>query len=317
MGNGKKYRILCIDGGGIRGIIPCILLRRLEEVFGAGQLLSRVDLFAGTSTGAIIAAALACGEPVERLEYLYQHRGREVFSSTLGRRTLGLWGCRKARYHHSGLKRQLREIFGSRKLGDLEPKLLITAFDLDTEKWDRHRKSPVRSWRPKVFHNFDVQGGSDDRDVEIALAVAYSCSGPTYFPALDGYVDGGVFANSPTVCALAQCLDRRQQAPQRLEDLVLLSLGTGRNPRYIDQAADWGRCPWMRDLRIIHLLMEGSELAADYQCQQLLGERYHRLAPTLLERIEMDDVERLPQLIREAQAWNLTDTIDWIQREWL
>ncbi len=299
-----------------RGIIPCILLRRLIHKVGAENLLSRVDLFAGTSTGAIIAAALAAGEPVDQLERLYEYRGREIFRRPLRKRIMDPCGLFGARYEPSGLQRELHAVFGSKKLGELDRRLLITAFDLDAEKEhpDGRRE---RSWRPKVFHNFEIPGGSDDRHIEIAKAVAYSCAGPTYFPALDGYIDGGVFANSPTVCAVAQCLDRRLTERPRLEDIVMLSLGTGRNLRYLpDTHPDRGRVAWMRGLKIINLLLEGSELAADYQCTQFLGGHYHRLSVTLPEPIGMDEYERLPQLIHSAENTDLSGTVEWINQEW-
>jgi patatin-like phospholipase/acyl hydrolase len=313
----RKYRILCIDGGGIRGIIPCILLRRLSQEVGAENLLSRVDLFAGTSTGAIIAAGLAAGEPVDQLERLYKYRGRVIFRRSLGQRITNPFGFCRARYDSSALQRELHAVLGSKKLGDLSRRLLITAFDLDATKVEPTEGKEERSWRPKVFHNFEVLGGSDDRDIEIARAVACSCAGPTYFPAIDGYIDGGVFANSPTVCALAQCLDRRLPEPPRLEDIVMLSIGTGRNPRYLpDTHPDRGWADWVNQYRIRNLLLEGSGLAADYQCTQLLGCRYHRLSVTLDHPIEMDDVKRLPELIQIAEARKLDKTVEWLREKW-
>lgn len=308
-----RFRILCFDGGGIRGIIPAILLKRLEDELGGVRFYEHADLLAGTSTGAILALALASGIPVDRITALYSQQGPAIFRRRLFRRL----GLLRAKYDSAALEQALEDTFGGKTLGELQRGVLVTAFDLDAPQ----KYGMKRAWRPKVFHNFEVSGGSDDRDVRMACAAVYSCAAPTYFPSKDGFVDGGVFANNPAMCALAQCLDRRWTSRPALDDIVLLSFGTGLNLRHLPGLRlDWGVLQWICRNRILDLLLEGSMQAVDYHCRQLLGERYHRepRAPKDQEPewIALDDVSALPRLQQFAEGVNLHEAVAWIRSYW-
>ena len=189
--------------------------------------------------------------------------------------------------------------------------MLIAAFDLDNEA------ATDRTWKPKLFHNFP----GDDSDGE---ALAYrvgtaSAAAPTYFATYDGYIDGGVFATNPSMCALAQTQDPRIPPAERadLGDLRLLSLGTGRSLHHIEgKNHDWGYVQWIRPL--LDLMLDGVNGIAHYQCSQLLGDRYERVAPTLPpdRQIGMDDVGEIPFLVKFASELELTTTADWLRTHW-
>ncbi|MCS6803497.1 MAG: hypothetical protein NZ773_16360, partial [Dehalococcoidia bacterium] len=103
-----------------------------------------------------------------------------------------------------------------------------------------------------------------------------------------------------------------------LDSVALLSLGTGRNLEYLrGRRHDWGFAQWARPL--ISLMLDGTVGIADYQCRQLLGERYHRLAPAFPPglRIGMDEIRRLPELGRFAEALPIDDTLAWLRRWWV
>ena len=111
-----------------------------------------------------------------------------------------------------------------------------------------------------------------ERVVDVALRTS---AAPTYFPAYQGYVDGGVVANNPSMAAVAQALDGRA-AGRPLTDLVLLSIGAGTEPKFIKgRKVDWGWGQWARPL--ISMMISGVMGVADFQCRQLLGDRYFRL----------------------------------------
>jgi patatin-like phospholipase/acyl hydrolase len=298
------YRILALDGGGIRGLLTAVLLERLElEVPG---FLERVDLFAGTSTGGILALALAAGRSPSDMIALYRRRGRAVFAGPLLDRLGDLGGLRGARYDARPLARALGEVFGDARLADLPRRVLVPAFDLDNEG----AGGAPRHWKPKFFHNFPGPGGDGaERIVDVAMRTS---AAPTYFPSWQGYIDGGVVANNPAMAALAQALDRGTGG-RRLGEVRLLSLGTGTNPQYIrGERLDWGLVAWARP--ILDVMMDGMMGVADYQCARLLGARYHRLAPFLPRRIAMDDVGRLGALERLACAVDLAPTANWVRR---
>jgi patatin-like phospholipase/acyl hydrolase len=189
--------------------------------------------------------------------------------------------------------------------------VLITAFDLDNES----PKAEERTWKPKLFHNFP--GPSSDRGALAADVGLYTSAAPTYFPSVDGYIDGGVYASNPAMCALAQTQDARYRPTPSLNEVFLLSLGTGTSLQYIKgNYHDWGYAQWVKPL--INLMLDGTAGIADYQCSQILGDRYHRLAPVFPAgtTVPMDDIDKIPYLIEFAEALPINETVEWLRQVW-
>jgi len=304
-------RILSIDGGGVRGVIPIVLLQRLCREPGLEGCLERVDLAAGTSTGGIIALGVAAGLDLGTLRELYEQRAARVFKDNLFDDIRDLGKILGADYNVANLRRELDDVFGDMTLDQLAKRVLVTAFDLDNE-------SPVaRSWKPKLFHNYP---GADSDGAQLVAAVGtYTSAAPTYFQSADGFVDGGVFATNPSMCALAQTRDVRIPVEERTDpaDTRLLSLGTGRSLMHIDGATkDWGYLQWVRPL--ISIMLDGVNGIADYQCRQMLGDSYFRIGPTFPADVDiaMDDVDRVPWMIDFAENVDLTDAIAWMRENW-
>jgi patatin-like phospholipase/acyl hydrolase len=310
----SKYHILSLDGGGIRGVITVILMQRLLVETGLETWLDEVDLLAGTSTGGLLSLGIAKGLDLKVIRNLYESKGKIIFDDNWLDDLVDLATVVGAEYDNKNLKRELLKIFENDKLGDLERSVLITAFDLDNE----HPDSNKRSWKPKLFHNIPtIPGESNDADDLVYKVALYTAAAPTYFPVVDGYIDGGVYANNPSMCALAQTQDRRNQNTPPLSDVVLLSLGTGKSLNFIKRKQlDWGYAQWVKPL--ITLVMDGVGGIADYQCRQMLRSRYHRLAPVFPPgvSISMDDVERVPDMIEFAKQVDLSDTIAWMKVNW-
>jgi patatin-like phospholipase/acyl hydrolase len=304
-------RVISVDGGGIRGVFTAVVLERL--LLAVPKLLDKTDLYAGTSTGGIIALCLAAGKSPTEVRDLYAQNGPEIFDDSWLDDLKDLGGLSGAEYNNKNLKKFLQAEFGQGLLKDLGKRVLVSAFDLDNEEADPKK----REWKPKFFHNFK---GSDNDGNERVLDVAMRTSAaPTQFPSYQGYVDGGVVANNPSMAALGQLLDPRTSggAMADLDEIVLLSLGTGTPLQYIKgQDHDWGYAQWVKPL--IKLMLDGSVGIADYQCRQLLGDRYHRLAPKFPPDVAIgsDDVERIPDLVGLATALNLQPTLDWLGASW-
>ena len=124
----REFRILSIDGGGIRGIFPAAYLAGLEERYlGGCSVASCFDLITGTSTGGIIAVGLGAGLRASDLRDLYVERGREVFppAGALGRRAAWLSRLFRYRYSREALAQVLHEYLGDRTLGDSGSRLCI------------------------------------------------------------------------------------------------------------------------------------------------------------------------------------------------
>ncbi len=306
-----RYRILSLDGGGIRGLITAILLMRLEAERGLSGWLGRADLMAGTSTGGLIALSLAKGRSLEEILALYHDRAERIFDDSWLDNVKDLGTILGAQYRTDGLKHELRRLFGTSRLRDLRKRVLVTAFDLDNE----HPEPGRRRWKPKLFHNFP--GADSDGAMRAWQVGLYTCAAPTYFPTVDGYVDGGVFASNPSMCALAQSQDARIGRTAALEGVTLLSLGTGSSLIYVKGAKhDWGYAQWAQAL--LGVMFDGTIGIADYQCRQMLGARYHRLAPAFApdEAFPLDCVDRIPEMVAFAGKVDLTPAANWLRRYW-
>lgn len=219
--DGKPFRILSIDGGGIRGILPASILTKLEERYLPGKSAGDYfDLITGTSTGGIIALALSLGMTARTILDIYMQHGSEVFpafkSDPLKLRS-GLRFVRGLRYHTydaDKLQRQLERVFGTTLLGAAKRRLCIPTFDGFTEVnifKTPHHKDYQRDWREQM--------------VTAAMATA---AAPTYFPVYKDrgrfFADGGVWANNPVMIGLVDALACHQLQRRQVH---ILSLGSG------------------------------------------------------------------------------------------
>ena len=314
------YRILSIDGGGVRGLLVTVLLQRLAEESTRPNFLSQIDLFAGTSTGAIVALGLANGYSPEQGRRLYREKLPLIFADSLWDDLKDLGFAVGAKYSNKPLREVLAQEFGAtRTLNDLQKNVLISSFDLDDEG---KSVNGLRCWKPKFFHNYP--GEDSDGDEYIVDVALRSAAAPTMFPVFQGFVDGGVSANNPSMCAVAQALDPRAAA-QETKDIVLFSLGTGSRPSYLptsEDDQDWGWKQWAVrlnpspdqkvELPLLEMVIDGMVQIPDFQCQQILKSRYHRLQTILPEPIGLDDVGRLDRLVEIGYSVDLTETIAWI-----
>lgn len=306
------YRILSLDGGGCRAIIESTVLARLLEEYPC--LLNDVDLFAGASAGSILALCFAAGFSNSEASEFYQRDVKDVFKTSLIREFEELHGSIGAKYSNETLKAMLVKQFGDMRLRDLKRKVFVPAFQLDnmTTPEDNNPDSKLnRRWVPRFFHNLNDSVSLDELVVDIALR---SSAAPTYFPVYQGYVDGGVFANNPSLCAVTTAL----ASGIKLEDIVVLSLSTGKDGLYLSEKkvgeGDWGLVQWAP--KLTDLILDGGIEVTDFQCAQILGDRYMRVNPPLPKNMPLDCPQQMPQLVQLAQAIDLSPTQEWITKYW-
>jgi patatin-like phospholipase/acyl hydrolase len=302
-----KFHILSLDGGGIRGVLTARLLERIQEQLP--WFMDSIDMIAGTSTGGILALALAAGKTPLEVRKMYESMGNEVFQNgPFEIRELA--NLMSADYSNQPLRQAIGDVVKDKTLGDLKTKVMITTFDLDNEVSQPYHP---RTWKAKFFHNFpEPKKPSDDRSQKAIDVAIRTSAAPTFFPIYQGFVDGGVVANNPSMCAIAQAI-HEETGGQSLGNIAILSIGTGNFPHYMTETNEtWGLVQWAPHL--ISLMMEGSSGLADYQASQLLGKRYYRLNPILQKNIGLDQVKELDYLVDIANLEVLDPVIAWLKK---
>ncbi|HKH42325.1 MAG TPA: patatin-like phospholipase family protein [Solirubrobacterales bacterium] len=290
-----RFRVLSIDGGGIRGLIAARVIARLEELISAEageerRLADCFHMFAGTSTGGLLALGLTVPDPANPsrprlsgadLVELYETEGPRIFGDTL-HKLLSLGGWIAPKHPEKRLADVLRERFGDARLRDALRELIVTSYDM-TEPGPHFFKR----WRARE---------SADRDVDMVAVGLSTSAAPTYFPShgLGGraLVDGGLFAANPAVAAVVEALKRRDDEPRDLStgDLMLVSLGTGQHEtgHSQSQVRRWGRIGWIlprrQDPALIAAFLDGQSDAADHWAEILLNHEPGRAALDLPAR---------------------------------
>ncbi|HYW75158.1 MAG TPA: patatin-like phospholipase family protein [Gammaproteobacteria bacterium] len=308
-GASRTWRILSIDGGGVRGYYTALLIARLCEEHPGW--LDSVDLIAGTSTGAIIALALALEMKPADIAAIYARETDRIFTTTLVDKVLDAGGLIGPRYDVRRYAAILRQVFRDARLSDLKRKVMVPAFDLSDDNPDPAR----RRWKARLLHN--LSGPEAAPGLLVRKTALYSSAVPAVFATADGYIDGGAFAANPALCALTLSLDRTAvREPPQLDSIRLFSLGTGCSALHIEgERLQWGLSQWARPL--IGVMFDAGVGMVDYQCRQFLGGNYHRLNPWIDgKEIELDDAAALPELRAAAAAVKLDETLAWIDRSW-
>ncbi|EGC31943.1 hypothetical protein DICPUDRAFT_156147 [Dictyostelium purpureum] len=378
----SHFRILSLDGGGVRSIIECVLLKRIIEVYPT--FLDNIDLITGASAGGILSLCLATGKNVDEADAFFKTIVPEIFKKSWIHEISSLDSAIAPAYTNNKLKEVLIGQFGDIKLSDLPKKVLIPSFQLDnhstlapntpTTKNDNVKASdnknngecnseegecekkevekevlqesePVsakfepedmfcdddedfeviprhhggygpdheshRRWAPRFFHNLKNSRTADHLVVDVCLRTS---AAPTYFPIYQGFVDGGVYANNPSLCGVTSAIN----SGIKLDSIAVLSLSTGRDGKFVSPeqygSGEWGLAQWAPTL--IDMLLDSNVEISDFQCAQLLGQKYHRVDPLLTQNINLDQPKFIPLLEEIASKVDLTDTIEWIQNYW-
>jgi len=298
------FRVLSLDGGGVRAIIQTVILNRLVHIFP--DLLSEVQMFAGTSAGGIVAGALATGVTPDQMTHLWKQEVAKIFSQGYRHRMDTLDSAIGASYFSTELEHMLVKMIGERTLKEVKPKYLAPSFRLESSS-EQHNPR----WHPVIFHNFP---GSPTADTRLVDAILRTAAAPTYFPIREGFVDGGTFANNPAMVATTTALS----SGINIENISVFSISTGLNPRSISKnkigTGDWGLLEW--GPHIIDLLLDSTTQSIDYECKCLLKDKYYRLDPLIPFDVGLDDALAVPELMKVASEVDLSDAANWIEKSW-
>lgn len=292
--NEKSIKILSIDGGGIRGIIPAVILGEIQKRTGK-NLWQTFDLIAGTSTGGIIALGIgtACnnGGPYspDELLGLYMQNGGAIFQKTwlTPERALIL-----PKYSPNSLERTLEMFFKDTNFRSALTPLLISSYDLQSQL-------------PFFFKSHRI-AAEPEFDWQITSIARATSAAPTFFPPYHltrgdqdyALVDGGVFVNNPSMAAYAEgrCLY------PGAEKIIVVSVGTGDRQDQITYASakEWGLLGWAK--QIVPVLMDSVSEAVDYELKAILGSNYFRLQVPHLQEAEGDMDNVTPENLANLQS---------------
>ncbi len=251
----ERFQILSLDGGGIRGLFSAALLAFLEEDHGL-RIADHFDLIVGTSTGGIIALALGMGMRPREIVRFYVHKGPEIFAAD---RLSGFKRFFRSKYDSDGLESALKDCFGEKRLADSEKRLVIPSYNIGEDdvylfKTPHHerlkRDYKVPAWK-------------------VALATS---AAPTYFPSCQKLdyirlVDGGVWANNPTMVGIVEAISMLDVP---LSTIRVLSLGTTNTVKGRPKKLDWGGL-WQWRAEAVDVIMRGQSIGVFTQAQHLLG----------------------------------------------
>jgi patatin-like phospholipase/acyl hydrolase len=291
----KPFRILSIDGGGIRGVYPAHILRCIEERLQI-DLYESFDMIAGTSTGSIIAAGVATGVPAADIVEMYREHGAGIF-----KKRRFCWPGKKLRnmlqpmfgsiYDAQYLKRVLADVFQEKRLGEIAKPLLLPATDIGNGC-----VHVLKSGYSKEF--------TRDNNVLVKDALLASCSAPIYFDPhkLDHYLlaDGGLWANNP---ALAAVIDAKKRLSIAQADIRVLTLGAGHSKTMYgtDTSRKWGLITgWKHKEFISFILSLQSQSAMNYLNLQLCPEQILRIDFESDLPLPLDDVSKIDDLLTKA-----------------
>ncbi len=303
-----EYRkVLSIDGGGIRGVIPATVLAEIESRTQK-RIAELFDLIAGTSTGGILALGLtrpgADGTPqytAADLAKLYEREGSRIFDRPFWHSVGALGNLVGEKYPSDGIEAVLQQYFGDARLKDALTEVLVTSYELETRE-------------PWFFARHKAREDEAASDFPMRFVARATSAAPTYFEPEEvttmrphgGLVDGGVYANNPAMCAF---VEMKKLDPEN-EDILLVSLGTGEHTDAIHyaNAKNWGLVNWA--VPILDVVFDGVSDTVDHQMSVLCKEsaahdpRYFRFQTKLTNVTDaMDDASaaNIAALKRKAQ----------------
>jgi len=282
MRSDDAFNILALDGGGIRGVYAALVLARLEDALGM-PLRERFNLIAGTSTGSIMAGAVATDVPMETLVGLFVSESARIFK----RRRFSFFPYLRSRYSAHPLSQILADYVPEVTMGEISTPLMITSSDIST--------GGVHVFKSRYLRDL---GEPYCRDGQVRLrdAILASCAAPTYFdPKEVGeylLADGGLWANNPAIIAVTEAVSKFGRP---LGEIRVLSIGTGRSPSFYTRSRAWGLVTgWGRQKLVAYVLDLQSQASAN-MAKLLLGHRHLRLDPEI-DSWELDDIKHLKSM---------------------
>ena len=287
-------KILSIDGGGVRGIFPAELLYLMEQKLDI-NIHKEFDMIVGTSTGSIIAAAIAVKYDLGQLVKDYKEDAPKIF-----KRTCGSYIFMKSKYSSKFLENFLYKKLGDITLGQIEKPLIINATNVSLG--DVHVFKSVYQERQRG-KNYYVR----DREVPLYKAVLASCSAPIYFDPvdivdIDGNVtlvcDGGIWANNPSVVGYTDAI---KNFHENKDDIKILSIGTGHTQHIYHQSTrGWGFLTGWGKSKLVSFMMSCQTKFPQNVLSLIDKEMILRINTDIGSDCSLDNYKSIPMLSQMA-----------------
>lgn len=266
------FQILALSGGGYRGLFTSAILAKLEQQ-AQRPIGDCFDLIAGTSIGGVIALGLALGKSAESIKKMFIDRGEEIFTrgeSPKGR--LAKWNARWFQWRHpkydgTVLRDTIEGVVGKdTRLGDARTRLLIPSVNMT--------KGSVQMFKTAHHKNFLNDYKLSAVDVAMATSAA-----PLYFPMAkidnSSFIDGGIVANAPDMCAVHEAV---KFLNQEVKDISVLSIGTTTSKFSLPSSLgrNFGQKHWLENGRLVSTVLSSQQQLVDFMLKHQLGDRYVR-----------------------------------------
>ena len=297
-------KVLCIDGGGIRGLIPALVLAEIERRTGR-RTAELVDLVAGTSTGGILACGLTRPDPdgrplysAEELAGIYVEEGPRIFERSLLKRIFSVGGWIDERYEDDGLNAALERYLGDARLSGALADVLVTAYDIGGRFAFFFRSARARNDPTYDFPLTHVARATSAAPAYFEPIEVTDVAGARTYP----LIDGGVYAVNPSMCAYADVV----RAGRSGELELMLSLGTGEltQPYRFEQVRWWGQLEWARP--VLDMVFDGVADTIDFEAAAVMDDRYIRLQTQLdIASDDFDDASEANLAALRAEAQQL------------
>lgn len=288
------FKILSIDGGGIKGIYSAIILKELQDEFCNGNPISDYfDLICGTSTGGLIALGLSNNVDISKIIDFYENEGENIFPNPKGILTnikQGFWG---GKYDNKILKKCLEELFQNKRMKDSNNLLCIPSFNLNTNC-------------PKVWKFPHKEGDlSIDGDVKLVDVGLATSAAPTYLPVHEienfgKFIDGGIWANNPTLCGVTEAIkyflnkNIIQDNSLKFTSIEVLSIGSINEPKgeHFKTKNKRSYTRWMFGKKLIPILMDATSFGHNHISKEILDGLNNNSCITRIEEKEISKSQK-------------------------
>lgn len=320
----KVFKILAVDGGGIKGLYSAALLNEFEKKYG--NLTDYFDLLCGTSTGGLITLALASGQSTDNIIDFYVNSGPKIFKK--------VFLCKfcnnvpvlknyclkqilvKSKYSNKYLKQELQKIFENKQIKDSNSYLCVPTLDFATgNPWvfkTSHTKELVRDFKTLMRN--------------VALCTS---SAPTYFPIAvieefpcARFTDGGLWGNNPALIGMIEAFNYFVGKDKKYNSMSILSISSGsvNTTKSIDNKLEKSYRSWGFGQNIIQLILEAQGVSTNLQLELLsraIGVNYIRIPGPELSKDQQQiiDIDKTDKKALELlECYGRSTGYNWVNK---